>query len=571
MGKQFVIGDIIAGQYRVDDVKRGGMGIVYLCHDDFNRRIALKTFILNSPSEWNHVLGGFVREAKVWISIGDAQNVVKAYHVVNVEADGQIIPHLALELIEGNPIYGPTLGAWIYNTTFDLKFTLLIAQDICMGMTEIQEKLARQNIEFVHRDLKPQNILLSHEGSVKITDFGLTKTLQDSSQFINSLPTADIGGDRHVRFGLTSNRICGTPGYMSPEQMTGGRSLDARSDIYSFGCILYEMCTRRLVFNATSVEELFLKHLTAAPTTPTKFNSELPGPLVLIIERCLEKNPNNRPRNFREIQDALGKILKEIEHQTGLLFYTFGFSGYTDHPRARRDLNLSKATEAILLEKIKGLNYIIELGLVKDAEELESLKATELGCTKEIRQKHNEENKRGKEAEEFVRMGDSLNDLAKSSEAVNAVQLFREALGKYKDAQERMPNEPKISFRVGLMYFALAEVMQKSNKSYSEQFATLAIEEFNAILQSVSEPVLVAMGLNLEKCYLLPYHSLYFRAAIYWLKGDLQSAEKDFNSLIEWMERIDNPKHVPLCQDIAQSTKKLLNNLRHVDGTNRDR
>ncbi|MBU2620855.1 MAG: serine/threonine protein kinase [Proteobacteria bacterium] len=558
MGKQFEIGDIIAGQYHVDDIKRGGLGIVYLCHEDFDRRIALKTFILNSPSEWNHVLGGFVREAKIWISIGDAQNVVQAYHVVNVEADGQIIPHLALELIEGDPQYGPTLGAWIHNTIFDLKFTLLIAQHICMGMTEIQKKLARQNIEFVHRDLKPQNILLSSKGSVKITDFGLTKTLQDSSQFIRSLPTAEIGGDRYVRFGLTSNRICGTPGYMSPEQMTGGESLDVRSDIYSFGCILYEMCTRRLVFHAATVEELFKKHLTDTPITPAEFNPGLPKPLVSIIERCLAKNPDNRPRNFREIQDDLGKILEDLGHGKGLLFWTFGFSAYTDHPRA---INLNRAAEAVCLEKMKGLEYVIKLGLVKDAAELESLKSNELGGTKEMRQKSNEKNKREMQAKEFVRMGDSLYALAEGAQAVDRVQLFREALGKYKDAQSRMPNEPQIAFRAGIIYSALAEVMQKSNKSYSKQFAILAIEEFNTILQSVFEPVFVAIG---DAYWLLPYHALYFRAGVYWVKGDQPSAEKDFNSLIEWMGRIDNPKHVPLCKDIAQSTKHLLDNLRRT-------
>src|SRR5262249_2158767 len=178
-----------------------------------------------------------------------------------------------------------------------------------------------------------------------------------------------------------------TAPYMLPEQCLGTRKIDVRSDVYSFGCILYEMCTGRRVFYGNSVEEVFMKHLKETPEFPSHLNQRLPRALVNLTQACLEKHPEDRPQTFQEVSAAIQKTLQDEGHGNGLLFFLFGFSGYSDRPRAKSEWRLSQATEAIMLEASKGVDYVIQLGLVKDRAEFETLKNAEMGRDREAERK----------------------------------------------------------------------------------------------------------------------------------------------------------------------------------------
>jgi serine/threonine protein kinase len=128
MLEKWKIGENIQNIYKIQDIKKGGMGVVYLCHDTFrDSPIALKTFLFESAQEQKQILSSFVREAKTWISIGHERNVVEAYYIVNVEIEEGIIPFIAMELIQGHPLYGASLWGWIRNPALNIELILLFA------------------------------------------------------------------------------------------------------------------------------------------------------------------------------------------------------------------------------------------------------------------------------------------------------------------------------------------------------------------------------------------------------------------------------------------------------------
>ncbi len=155
------------------------------------------------------------------------------------------------------------------------------AVQICMGLEYAHSK------SIIHRDLKPHNILISTEGVVKIADFGLARLLDAT---IYTLP----------------GTVIGSPLYMSPEQAEG-KEADFRSDIYSFGIILYEMATGHCPFRGNS-SEIIAQHLTKKPELPRQFNSKIPQKLEKIILKSIEKKPENRFNSMGEILSELKRI-----------------------------------------------------------------------------------------------------------------------------------------------------------------------------------------------------------------------------------------------------------------------
>ena len=555
----FSQGDLIAGRYLVKDVKRGGMGIVYLCDVDSDpiRPIALKTFLVDSPDRWRWLLSGFIREARTWIAIGDALNVVNASHIVNIEAGNRIVPLLAIEAVVGHPEYGASLSGWIHKAPFDLDLTLVFAADICTGMQQIQKKLAQRKFDIVHRDLKPQNIQVSREGHVKITDFGLAKAFEEQSGMPgpgNPRPQQDRD---LLSLCLSANGICGTPAYMSPEQCAGLRKLDQKSDIYSFGCVLYEMSTRQLPFYGRTADELFRKHISERPARPETFNSELPPHLCDTIMRCLAKDPAQRPNDFVSIRDSLRQLLKERNFPV-LMFSLCGFSALTDKPRLMRDKDPSREAEALVLECIKGIEYVIDLGLVKDVAEMEAIKKSELQVRKEDQLKRRAERKRESEAEEFARMGDSLYVLALNVMGSDRTKLLRDCVERYRDAQERIADNPQISFRLGMAYRDLGELMRVTDLVHGDQLLTLAREELDSILRSGDTPLLTKIG---DTVYLLPYHALYHRGAIALVQDDSRSAIKDLTKVADWVSTA-NDKYPKMRRLIRKNTLEVLDVLK---------
>jgi hypothetical protein len=266
----------------------GGMGEVYLAEDTkLERRVAVKILppVLASDPERLH---RFEVEAKALAALNHP-NIVTIYSVE--EADG--IHFLSIELVEGEtlaekiPAGGLALGPF-----FDLAVPLV-------------DGLAVAHLNgIVHRDLKPGNVMVSSDGRVKVLDFGLAKLRRESAR----------AGDESEQptEGLTAEgQVLGTVAYMSPEQING-RRLDARSDIFALGVLLYEMATGRRPFRGDTSAELMSSVLRDMPEPITDVRRELPDHLGRILRRCLEKDPDRRCQSALDLKNELEDVRSEL-------------------------------------------------------------------------------------------------------------------------------------------------------------------------------------------------------------------------------------------------------------------
>ncbi len=301
MHELWKVGDRIQNRYQIYQIRGGqgksGMGIVYLCYDlEFREPVAIKTF--QDKFLQDHAsIDRFKWEAEAWVRLEKHYNIVQAKYVQVI--DGR--PYIFLEYVVGDEQYGPDLSGWIWGGGLTLPLTLNFAIQFCHGMIHADIKFREMAKPFVHRDIKPSNIMITRDRVVKITDFGLVKAFAESGEDISS---AASGDESHQRLGLSkSGNICGTPPYMSPEQCRGEKDIDTRSDIYSFGCVLYEMVTRRYVFDVRTPDEFIYHHLKTAPKSPN-----VQKELDKLIMKCLEKDPGKRYQNFNEPEKVLSEL-----------------------------------------------------------------------------------------------------------------------------------------------------------------------------------------------------------------------------------------------------------------------
>jgi tetratricopeptide (TPR) repeat protein/predicted Ser/Thr protein kinase len=257
----------IGSRYRVVKLLgRGGMGAVYRCHDEeLQREVALKIIRPETAGD-AAVIERFKREIELSSRVTH-RNVLRVYDLG--EADG--VRFLTMQLVEGQDL------ANLLRHTGPLPLTRLVHvfRQICEGLAAAHEE------GVVHRDLKPQNVLLDAEDHVWLTDFGLAKCL---------------GGSAMTQMGA----VMGTPSYMSPEQVRG-QVVDNRSDIYSLGIVFYEMATGRTPFHGGSAYEVMMRRLSTRPRPVTELNPALPPYLRKVVERCLEVNPHSRFQSVGEI------------------------------------------------------------------------------------------------------------------------------------------------------------------------------------------------------------------------------------------------------------------------------
>jgi len=268
----FSSGDVLRGRYRLDSlIGRGGMGVVYRATDlELHRRVAVKLISENSSDDARDRL---IREARAAAALNHP-HIVAVYDVG--EANG--LPFFVMELVEG-----PSLS-----TTHPTKLSQIVelGLQICAGLEH-----AHAN-HIVHRDLKPDNVLVSTTGqSIKIADLGL------------ALPGQ---GARISRAGL----VLGTPSYMAPEQALG-QEVDARTDLYALGVLLYELTTGRVPFKGDDPLAVVSQHVHAPPVPPRVLRSDVPRAFELLILRLLEKNPAARFQSAAEVAAALRTCLEE--------------------------------------------------------------------------------------------------------------------------------------------------------------------------------------------------------------------------------------------------------------------
>jgi tetratricopeptide (TPR) repeat protein len=267
---------------------QGGMGEVYLAADEkLDRRVALKTVpreLADDPIRRKR----FERESKVLAALNHP-NIVTVHAIE--EAGGHSF--LVMELIEGT-----TLSGRIPYGGMEDPEVLGLAVPIAEAVA------AAHAAGVVHRDLKPDNVMIRDDGLVKVVDFGLSRLE----------PMTIAGGLEHSQTGdLTAEgHVVGTMHYMSPEHLEG-RRVDARSDVFSLGIVLYEMITGSRPFRGTGPLSIATAILRDEPEEPALPDSEQRGRLVPVIRRCLEKNPDRRFQNAGDLRDALLAIRDEMQ------------------------------------------------------------------------------------------------------------------------------------------------------------------------------------------------------------------------------------------------------------------
>jgi len=283
-----MIGRVLAHFRVISVLGEGGMGVVYRAEDErLRRQVALKVLPPHLVADEERRLR-FLREARAAAAVTHP-NIAAIYETG--EADG--IVFIAMELVEGR-----TLRALLLDRPLPTRDALRIAVEIAEGLAEAHKS------KVIHRDLKPDNVSIRPDGHVKILDFGLAKLLEpqvDAAQSgLSRLQT--ISGDM-----TREGRVFGTVAYMSPEQARG-LPTDPRSDQFSFGVTLYEMATGRLPFRGKTATDTLTAVIRDDPEPPSSLSADVPAELDRIIGKCLEKDPEERYQDTRDLVVDLKKL-----------------------------------------------------------------------------------------------------------------------------------------------------------------------------------------------------------------------------------------------------------------------
>lgn len=286
-------GSVAGGRYQLRDLLgEGGMASVYLAYDSaLDRQVAIKTLHTELGREQSF-RERFRREAQAVAKLQHT-NIVSVFDTGEDDLGGSLMPYIVMEYVEGQPL-GSVLQADIQaHGAMPADKALKVTADVLAALETSHE------MGLVHRDIKPGNVMMTKRGVVKVMDFGIARAMQSG---VTSMTQTGM--------------VVGTPQYLSPEQALG-RGVDARSDLYSVGIMLFQLLTGRIPFDADSPLAIAYAHVQEEPVAPSSINRSITPAMDALVARALKKNPNERFPSAAAMRDECLRLLSAGQGQTG--------------------------------------------------------------------------------------------------------------------------------------------------------------------------------------------------------------------------------------------------------------
>ncbi|WP_262701950.1 MULTISPECIES: protein kinase domain-containing protein [Streptomyces] len=274
------------GRYQLRDLLgEGGMASVHLAYDTvLDRQVAIKTLHTELGREQSF-RERFRREAQAVAKLTHT-NIVSVFDTGEDAMDGSLMPYIVMEYVEGQPLRSVLDVDVRQYGAMPTEKALKITSDVLAAL-EISHEMG-----LVHRDIKPGNVMMTKRNVVKVMDFGIARAMQSG---VTSMTQTGM--------------VVGTPQYLSPEQALG-RGVDARSDLYSVGIMLFELLTGRLPFDADSPLAIAYAHVQEEPVAPSSINQSIPPAVDALVARALKKNPNERFPTAEAMRDECARVAR---------------------------------------------------------------------------------------------------------------------------------------------------------------------------------------------------------------------------------------------------------------------
>jgi|GEM_PF-6830463 len=300
MSRMFRAEEVIGGRFQIYQETKTFPMVFLVCYDSETKEMVLLRSISDKYMGSSDAKKRFIRFAEGWLALGAHKNIVSARSVVHIKGKPYLLTDYTPRLCTISEYILPEV-VW---QRLPITKALRIALDICNGMEWVSHTARSSGQAFPYGNLCDRSILITDDEVAKMTDFGLVQLLRD------------LGVKMRTFALLTKDGAWGVPEYMSPEQWLGKGDIDVRSDIYSFGCLLYLLLTGRRPFSRDTIDKCRGAHLTLTPPNPRHLNPDVPEELASAVLKCLEKRPQDRYEGFKCLREDLVKVFETISGES---------------------------------------------------------------------------------------------------------------------------------------------------------------------------------------------------------------------------------------------------------------